>query len=183
MQGESSDMRAEETVSCNARDLACARLLAMQGEACALTTNDARLPPQTRGRRLRCALADARNLPRLMPADATKEDQERAALAVFDAWRSARDGKNPEATPAALGAAVNSIQDMPGGGPYANALAADTMVYDVLTEMTSNETDCSKLRQAQQLLPASDTRSQLADRVDSLRLVIQSASAKRSCAA
>lgn len=177
MPNESLNVRAEERVSCHARDLVCAHIVQMRGEACALTANDARLAPETRASRLSCALADARDLPDLLPKDAPAADQDRAALLIFDAGRSARDG----GAPASLAATVSTLHLLPSGEPYARALAADELAFGVLTGGIPAGDACAALRQARQQLPDVSPGTDLASRVERIRIVIQSASDRREC--
>lgn len=181
MLAEGSDARAQESISCNARDLLCARLVTMQGEACAQTANDSRLPAAERQKRHDCAIADARSLPGLMPDDALPADRDRAALLVFDTWRAARDGGDPAATPAAMQGAIAGLAAMPGGQPYAATLGAENAVFAVLTGSGGKASDCAALATAGSQLPSA-APGELAERVGMLRTNIKSAKAVRGCA-
>jgi hypothetical protein len=179
MQAEAPDVQAQETISCNSRDLRRARHVMLRGEACALTANDAGFfsRPEIRGQRHQCALTDAATDWNLLPADAQKQDLDNALLLVLDAWQSARDG---QATPAALRAAVDTLRSRPGGAPYPDTLAAGNLTYHVETQAEPKATECSNLRQARQLLP-NGTSGDLAARFDAVRAAINSASRTRGC--
>jgi hypothetical protein len=180
MQAQDASTRSGETIRCNARDILCVRLSEMHGSACAQRANDARLAPVEGGRLRRCAMDEARSQPALLPINAPPEDRERAVRLVYDAWRTALDGGDIAADTSSIAPAIDSLNGMAGGAPYAAALTTYAATLSVQTGRTPLSEACAVLSAAHARLPAAGGTS-LQGRIDDLRAAIEQARDTRRC--
>jgi hypothetical protein len=180
MQGEPAAVRARENVHCSARDLTCARLVQMRGESCAQVSNDMGQTAARRAETRQCALTSARSLPGLLPPGAPDADRDRAAFLIFDAWRVALDGDDPAADPASVRAAADGLAAMPDGEPYGATLRAYASVFAMLKRSVPENSACSTLAAAEQMLPSAPPRL-LQSQVSSLRASITATRSSKSC--
>jgi hypothetical protein len=178
MRTEDTTARANESIGCLSRDRVCAQLMQLHGEACAMETFEG--PPADRPRMRACALAAARRLPGLLPADAPADEQQAVALAILDGWRGALAAGDPAADPASLDAAEAQLRAIPGGGAYADTLAAARPLHAAIAGTLEPAVACPQLQQALATLPASPP-PMLAPRVADARSTAAAVRSKLGC--
>jgi hypothetical protein len=185
---QAADPRANaaETISCDTRDVVCARLFLLRGAACAQLTEAPDAASRARNRN--CALNDARAAVRLLPENAPPEERRRALTGLAEALKISRDNSADAAAAAALNEEISTtaaaLRNVAGGAPYAAYFAADANVFRAQRSGMAEPEACRTLAAARGSLPAAGAPADLARRVTLLGTAIDAAMRPpaRSCA-
>ncbi|MGG5810185.1 hypothetical protein [Falsiroseomonas sp. CW058] len=147
-----STAMADLPFACEARDRSCVTLWLHRGAACAELAEAPVTPEAMRPERRDCAVAALRRAGALMPADATADERQEAAIRLADALERRRDRASGEARRAdneAILAAVAPLRAPPAGAaPYADHYAAGVALNRVQAGDLPEEARCAALAEA-----------------------------------
>jgi hypothetical protein len=174
---------ATATIACDAADPVCVRLNLQQGAACERLTEAQSATERATMRA--CALRAFRQARALLPANASDADRLAATRGLANALKIARDNEMNAATrqqyEAELDQLLPALAALPGGAPYAGYYRADAALNRVLAKEIDGAAACAALRSAQADLPGAPLPADLAQRVPTLRGLVDSTTRQRSC--
>ena len=174
---------ATAAIACDSADPVCVRLNLQQGAACE-RLSEAQSAAERAAMRA-CALRAFRQARALLPANASDADRLAATRGLANALKIARDNEMNATTrqqyEAELDQLLPALAAVPGGAPSAGYYRADAALNRVLAKEIDGAAVCPALRSAQADLPAAPLPADLAQRVPTLRGLIEGTMRQRSC--
>jgi hypothetical protein len=174
---------ATAAIACDAADAVCVRLQVQQGAACE-RLSEAQGSAERAAMRA-CALRAFRKARALLPTNASDADRLAATRGLANALKIARDNEMNAAAgqqyEAELDQLLPALAALPGGAPYAGYYRADAALNRVLGKEVDGPGACATLRAAQADLPGAPLPADLAQRVPTLRGLVEGTMRQRSC--